>query len=105
MRETFYLGRFFTYLSCIAVNVSNAGLATGITSPYARRIAMMASNALALQKISGGKFTLGLGVGGIPESKKFLGGEPKKPVSVMRDAVLFVRRLFKGEAVVYKGGF
>lgn len=93
----------FTYLSIIALNTSKLGVATGITSPYVRHIAVIASNALALQHISSKGFTLGLGVGRIPELKSFLGEEPKKPVSVMSDAVMLLRRMFRGEVVDYEG--
>jgi 5,10-methylenetetrahydromethanopterin reductase len=93
----------FAYLSVIALETSRIELATGITSPYVRRIATLASNALAIQKISDGRFTLGLGPGGIPELKKFLGKESEKPVLVMHDAALLIKRMFLGEKITYNG--
>jgi 5,10-methylenetetrahydromethanopterin reductase len=93
----------FAYLSIIASETSHIELATGITSPYVRHIASLASNALAIQKLSNGKFTLGLGPGGIPEIEKFLGKKPEKPILVMREATLLIKKLFSGEKIEYEG--
>ncbi|MEM2775765.1 MAG: LLM class flavin-dependent oxidoreductase [Candidatus Bathyarchaeia archaeon] len=93
----------FAYLSVIALETSRIELATGITSPYVRHIASLASNVLAIQKISNGRFTLGLGPGGLPELEKFLGKAPEKPVTVMRDATLLIKELFLGERIDYEG--
>jgi alkanesulfonate monooxygenase SsuD/methylene tetrahydromethanopterin reductase-like flavin-dependent oxidoreductase (luciferase family) len=93
----------FVYLSVIALETSRIELATGITSPYVRHIASLASNILAIQKISGERFTLGLGPGGIPELERFLGKMPEKPILVMRDATLVIKKLFSGEKVDYEG--
>ncbi len=93
----------FAYLSIIGSETSHIELATGITSPYVRHIASLASNILAIQKISGERFTLGLGPGGLPEIEKFLGRKPEKPLLVMRDATLLLKKLFSGEKVYYNG--
>lgn len=93
----------FAYISVIALETSRIELATGITSPYVRHIVSLASNALAIQKISNGRFTLGLGPGGIPELKRFLGKEPEKPVLIMRDAALLIKKMFSGEKINYNG--
>ncbi|MEM3072939.1 MAG: LLM class flavin-dependent oxidoreductase, partial [Candidatus Bathyarchaeia archaeon] len=93
----------FAYISVIALETSRIELATGITSPYLRHIVSLASNALAIQKISNGRFTLGLGPGGIPELKRFLGKKPEKPVLVMRDATLLIKKMFSGERITYDG--
>ncbi len=93
----------FTYLSIIALKTKNILLATGITSPYIRNIAVIATNAAGLQILSKNRFTLGLGVGGIPEVERLTGKKPEKVVEVMRESTLLLRRIFKGEKITYDG--
>ncbi|MEM2920884.1 MAG: LLM class flavin-dependent oxidoreductase [Candidatus Bathyarchaeia archaeon] len=89
----------FTYLSILALKTFRIGIATGITSVYVRNIAVVASSAAVLQRISGGRFDLGLGVGVIPEVKRLIKASPRRPVEVLRDAAMKLRRIFRGEAV------
>ncbi len=91
----------FTYLSIIALKTRRVGLATGVTSPYVRNIAVLASSAAMLQRVSENRFDLGLGVGGIPEIQKLTGSTPKQPVEMLRETTITVRRLLRGEAVEF----
>ncbi len=93
----------FTYLSIIALKTEKILLATGITSPYVRNIAVIASNAAGIQLLSGNRFALGLGVGGIPEVEKITGKKPEKTVEVMRETARLLRKIFKRERITYEG--
>ncbi|MEM2934191.1 MAG: LLM class flavin-dependent oxidoreductase [Halobacteria archaeon] len=93
----------FTYISIIALKTERIQLATGITSPYLRNIAVIASNAAGIQILSKNRFTLGLGVGGIPEIEKIMGKKPDRVIKIMRETALLLRKIFKGEKITYEG--
>lgn len=93
----------FTYISIIALKTRRILLATGITSPYVRNIAVIASNAAGIQILSGNRFSLGIGVGGIPEVEKATGKKPEDTVEVMRETALLLRRIFSRERITYEG--
>lgn len=95
----------FSYLSVIAGKTGSIGLGTGITSPWVRNLGVIANSSAGIQALSGGRFILGLGVGGLPELLKITGSKPRNTVARMREAVLLLRRLFNGEEVTYRGAF
>ncbi len=92
----------FTYLSVITLRTNKIGVATGITSPYVRNLAVLASGALMLQRLSGNRFDLGLGVGGIPEVRRLTGAAPRQPVEMLRETTAALRLLFGGVSVTCK---
>lgn len=75
----------FTYLAVIAVKTRDIGLASGILSPYLRSLVQIASATAGLQMITGNRFSLGIGVGGIPEVVRLTGREPRHAVEVLRE--------------------
>ena len=89
----------FTYLSVLALRTRRVGIATGITSVYVRNLAVLASSALMLQRVSDNRFDLGLGVGGIPEVRKLTGAAPRQPIEMLRETTLTILRLLRGETV------
>lgn len=93
----------FTYLTIVALQTQRVKLATGITSPYVRNIAVIASNSIGLQRITGNRFDLGLGPGGIPEVERFTGQKPKRAVAVLKETTLLLKKIFNGETVRYSG--
>lgn len=93
----------FAYLSVLALRTSGIGLASGIVSLYARNLAVIATSASGLQALSGGRFSLGLGVGGIPEVEALTGERPRDVVRVMEEGMGLLRRLWAGETVTYEG--
>lgn len=93
----------FAYLSVLALRTSRIGLASGIVSLYARNLAVIATSASGLQALSGGRFSLGLGVGGIPEVEALTGERPRDVVRVMEEGMGLLRRLWAGETVTYEG--
>lgn len=93
----------FTYLSIIALRTRKICIATGITSPYVRNPAVLASSVAMLQRVSDSRFDLGLGVGGIPEVKKLTGAAPRQPVEMLRETIAVIRRLLRGETATFRG--
>ena len=93
----------FTYLAVIAVKTQGIGLASGILSPYLRSLVQIASATAGLQMITGNRFSLGIGVGGIPEVVRLTGREPRHAVEVLRETAEVLRRVFRGEEVTYEG--
>ena len=83
------------------------GLATGISvSPVAFRSPVsFASSAGTLSKMTGGRFSLGIGTGGIyqPATRRNLGFRTKSALAVMRDYLVTIRGLLAGETVDYEG--
>lgn len=92
----------FTYLSIIAVK-TQMPVASGIISPYLRSLVLIASATAGLQLITGNRFSLGIGVGGIPEVRRLTGEEPRNTVEVLRESTEVIRRIFRGEEVTYEG--
>jgi alkanesulfonate monooxygenase SsuD/methylene tetrahydromethanopterin reductase-like flavin-dependent oxidoreductase (luciferase family) len=93
----------FTYLTIVALKTKRVRLATGITSPYVRNIAVIASNSIGLQHITGNRFDLGIGPGGISEVERFTGQKPIHAVAVLKETTFLLRKIFNGETVRYRG--
>ena len=83
------------------------GLATGISVvPVGLWAApSLASSAGTVGEITGGRFTLGIGSGGIhsPAYRQTLGLPDLRPLGTMRDYLTTLRALLAGETVTYEG--
>ncbi len=83
------------------------GLTTGISvSPVAFRSPVsFASSAGTLSQMTGGRFMLGIGTGGIyqPSTRRNLGFRTQSALAVMRDYLVTTRKLLAGETVDYEG--
>ncbi len=83
------------------------GLKTGISvSPVAYRTPMgFAMSAGTLGAMTGGRFVLGIGTGGLyrPEFRRAMGIRTHSTLAVMRDYLTTVRGLLAGEAMDYEG--
>lgn len=99
--EDIFSRELFTYLAILSLNTEEIGIASGVTSPYVRNKHVIASSGRAISKLSGGRFTLGLGAGGLPEVERLTGERPKKPVEVLEKTVLFLKKKLNTE--VYLG--
>lgn len=92
-----------TPLAFIAGQTSTIKLGTGIMQISARRPSMTAMTALSLNKLSNGRFLLGLGASG-PQVVEGLHGVPyKAPLSRLRENVDIIRMAFRGERLAYDG--
>jgi probable F420-dependent oxidoreductase len=92
-------------LAVLAGAVSQAtrrvGIAAGITHFLTRHPVVLASMAMTLQALSGGRFALGVGRSVAPMWKAV--GLPAMTSTVMADSADIVRRLCRGEKVRYEG--
>ena len=90
-------------LGVIAGRTRNIRLGTGIMQISARTPASTAMTALSLDRVSNGRFLLGLGASG-PQVVEGLHGAPfAKPMSRMREYVQIVRQATAGERVQIDG--
>ena len=82
------------------------GLVTGISVVPAARlwpVPALAMQAATVGIISGGRFVLGIGTGGYGDGFWRSVNMPNKPIAVMRDYLICLRRLLSGETVTYQG--
>ncbi|HZB06389.1 MAG TPA: LLM class flavin-dependent oxidoreductase [Thermoleophilaceae bacterium] len=84
-------------LAELAGQTSRIGLGTGIVSVWGRTPATMALGAAGLQRLSGGRFSLGIGAGSPPLAEGFHGVPWDSPLARMRETVIAVRALVAGE--------
>jgi len=95
----------FTTLTLLADKTDRMKLGTGICTPYTRHPALIAEAIMSLHEISKGRMILGLGAGGSLTLPRL--GIPmwSRPVEVVREAVMIIRRLLNGETLNYKGSY
>jgi len=96
----------FVPLAAVAAATSRIGLGTYIANAYGRSPFLTALSALDLDELSGGRFTLGVGVGNRHLNEQFQGIVGERPHAKMRDFVEVVRRIVGapiGARVEYTG--
>ena len=93
----------FTTLAAVAMATKKIPIGLGITSPYMRHPTILASEAAAIDELSGGRFIMGIGVGKV--GIEYLEYDIKKqtPVKVHHQTIEILRKVFSGEAYSYKG--
>ncbi|MCC6777730.1 MAG: LLM class flavin-dependent oxidoreductase [Hyphomicrobiales bacterium] len=74
----------------------------GVFNPYSRHPTMMAMEIAALDELSNGRTTLGIGAG-IMAATERMGFSTGKPVVALRDTLTILRGLLRGEAVDHAG--
>lgn len=89
----------FGLLSACATATSVVGLATGVLPIFTRTPALMAQSAATLQDLSGGRFTLGIGVSSDTIVRRWNGLPYDRLLDRMRDYTAVVRALLAGEQV------
>ncbi|MFM9038054.1 MAG: LLM class flavin-dependent oxidoreductase [Actinomycetota bacterium] len=85
----------FAILAAAARETSRIDLAVGITSPLLRHPGAVASTAMTIDELSGGRMILGWGVGG-HESLGPFGLSTERPVAAVRDALRLASAVFDG---------
>ena len=93
-------------IACLAAAISETKtipIGWGIGSPYLRHPTIQASEACALDELSGGRFIMGMGAGkvGINYTEVDLQDEP--PVKVHRESIEIFRHVVSGEPFAYRG--
>lgn len=92
----------FTPLAVIGLH-TNLRLGTAIANVYTRGPATLAETAAGVAEVAPGRFNLGIGSGSQPIVELWNGGRFRKPATRVREMVLFLRKAFAGERVVFEG--
>jgi probable F420-dependent oxidoreductase len=95
----------FGLLTACACATSRIGLATGVVPIQTRTPPLMAQSAATLQDVSGGRFTLGIGVSSPTIVERWNGVPYNAPFPRMREYVDIVRALLRWEKVTYDGAY
>jgi 5,10-methylenetetrahydromethanopterin reductase len=89
-------------MAACAVATRHVELGVGVWNPYLRHPAQIAMEIGALDELSGGRASLGLG-SGLAAPIKRLGIDNTRPLGALRDAFAIVRGLLAGGSVTYTG--
>jgi 5,10-methylenetetrahydromethanopterin reductase len=100
--ERFNVKEAATLSGAAAAVSERVGIATAATNHNTRHPAVTASFATTMHRLSGGRFTLGLGRGIAPLLGAY--GLPRITTAQMEDFVGLARRLWRGEVVVGHDG-
>jgi 5,10-methylenetetrahydromethanopterin reductase len=91
-----------TALAACAVATKTIELGIGVWNPFLRHPAQIAMEIGALDELSGGRVSLGIG-SGLAAPIKRLGIDNSRPLGALRDTFSIVRGLLSGESVTYQG--
>lgn len=92
----------FTLLAAVAERTERIRLGPGVTNPYSRHPALLATAMATLDELSGGRAVLGLGAGGT--NHRALGIERAAPAAVLRESIALIRALLDGGSVTADAG-
>jgi F420-dependent oxidoreductase-like protein len=92
-----------TVLAWLAAQTSTIGLGSAVFQIPGRSPAMAAMTAATLDRLSGGRFRLGLGVSGPQVAEGWHGQRYARPLQRTRDYVAVVRKALARERVAYQG--
>ena len=89
-------------VAACAVATRHIELGIGVWNPYLRHPAQTAMEIGALDELSGGRASLGLG-SGLAGPIKRLGIDNTRPLGALRDTFAIVRGLLSGRSITHKG--
>jgi len=92
-----------TPLAFLAARTSRTRLGTGIAQVGTRTPTLVAMTAMSLSAMSQNRFILGLGVSGPQVIEGWHGIRFERPIQRMRETIEIVRRVVRGERVIYQG--
>ncbi|MGK2966743.1 MAG: LLM class flavin-dependent oxidoreductase [Tepidiformaceae bacterium] len=95
----------FTSLAQIAAVTSRIRIGTSIVPVYARSAANIAMTALNMDRMSEGRFFLGLGTSGKAVIEDLHGERFHKPLARMREYIDVIRKASQGERLDHEGEF
>lgn len=90
-------------LAAVAMSTKTIPIGLGITSPYMRHPTIQASEAAAIDELSGGRFIFGLGAGMV--GVRYLEYDVKvhTPVKMHKESIEIFRKIVSGEPFKYEG--
>ncbi|HEU5150316.1 MAG TPA: LLM class flavin-dependent oxidoreductase [Iamia sp.] len=92
-----------TGLAHTAARTTTIGLGTFVVQLGSRSPALLATSALSLQSLSGGRFTLGVGVSGPQVMEGWHGVRFRRPVRATRETIEIIRTVSRGERLAHDG--
>lgn len=92
-----------TALAVVAHEVPGIELGTAVVPTYPRHPMMLAAQALTTQQVSGGRFTLGIGLSHQIVIESMLGMSYDKPVRHLREYLSILMPLVRNEASAFEG--
>jgi F420-dependent oxidoreductase-like protein len=93
----------FTVLTEMACQTERIELATGIVNVFSRSPALIAQTAASLDRISGGRFVLGLGTSGHQVIAGWHGVPYERGVRRMRETMEIVQAVLRRDRLTYEG--
>jgi 5,10-methylenetetrahydromethanopterin reductase len=97
-----FLRGAWVILSAVAQATSSIRLGTCIVNPYTTHPAEIAMAATTLDELSNGRFNLGISAGAA-DFLGWVGLDAPRPLTMVRESVTVLRRLFSGERVEFDG--
>lgn len=92
-----------TGLAYLAAKTSNIKLGTFVVQLGSRSPALLATSALSLQELSGGRFLLGIGTSGPRVMEGWHGVRFRKPVETTKETIEIVRTVSRGDRLEHQG--
>ncbi|MCW2515245.1 MAG: flavin-dependent oxidoreductase, F420-dependent methylene-tetrahydromethanopterin reductase [Mycobacterium sp.] len=92
-----------TGLAFLAAKTTDIGLGTFVVQLGSRSPALLATSALSLQELSGGRFMLGVGTSGPGVMEGWHGVRFRKPVQTTRETIEIIRIVSRGERLEHAG--
>jgi F420-dependent oxidoreductase-like protein len=92
-----------TGLAYLAAKTSSVQLGTFVVQLGSRTPALLATSALSLQELSGGRFILGVGTSGPRVMEGWHGVRFRKPVQTTRETIEIIRTVSRGERLEHTG--
>ncbi|MFD4352538.1 LLM class flavin-dependent oxidoreductase [Nocardia sp. NPDC058518] len=92
-----------TGLAYLAAKTSTIRLGTFIVQLGSRTPALLATSALSLEELSGGRFDLGIGVSGPRVMEGWHGVRFRKPVQTTRETIEIIRTVSRGDRLEHAG--
>lgn len=100
--EDYYSWECFSTLGYVAAVTDRIALGVGVTTPYIRPTALLASAAATLDRFARGRFRLGIGrsTGALLSQ---IGIADRAPLAMLSETATALRELWQGEAVTFHG--
>jgi F420-dependent oxidoreductase-like protein len=92
-----------TGLAFLAAKTTSIGLGTFVVQLGSRSPALLATSALSLQELSGGRFALGVGTSGPGVMEGWHGVRFRRPVQTTRETIEIIRTVSRGERLEHAG--
>lgn len=109
MHESLYQRDVVTYLSCMASATKKIRFGSGVINTFTRHPVTAATTFATLSEMSGGRMTLGLGLGSFPTipliGHQIFPVEKTKPIRRVREYVQVVKLVWEGNQVDFDGEF